>query len=109
MTKTFLNPSELIPGYSTVDRIGGGGYGEVWRVKAPGGLDKAIKVLEQIPAENNKIIKQWKELGFEMENGFDSQGFLELKKNYCDQKACLKCNLGISLVKEGLENYGVAV
>ena len=45
MTKTFLNPSELIPGYTTVDRLGGGGYGEVWRVKAPGGLDKAIKVV----------------------------------------------------------------
>ncbi len=72
-------------------------------------LEKAIRILEQIPPENNKVIKKWRELGFEMENGFDSQGFLELKKNYCDKGLCLKCNQGISLVKEGLESYGLAV
>ncbi len=72
-------------------------------------LEKAIRLLEQIPPENNKVIKKWRELGFEMENGFDSQGFLELKKNYCDKGLCLKCNQGISLVKEGLESYGLAV
>lgn len=45
MVASFLNGSELIPGYVTVDRIGAGGYGEVWKVRAPGGLDKAIKVI----------------------------------------------------------------
>lgn len=34
---------EPIPGYFLTEKIGMGGYGEVWRVKAPGGLDKAIK------------------------------------------------------------------
>ena len=34
---------EPIPGYKLVERIGGGGFGEVWRVVAPGGLLKAIK------------------------------------------------------------------
>ncbi len=45
MSVTFLNPAELIPGYHTIDRIGAGAYGEVWKVRAPGGLEKAIKVI----------------------------------------------------------------
>jgi hypothetical protein len=35
--------AEPIPGYRVQERIGAGGYGEVWRVEAPGGLTKAIK------------------------------------------------------------------
>lgn len=35
--------AEPIPGYLLKDRLGIGGYGEVWRVSAPGGLTKAIK------------------------------------------------------------------
>ncbi|MCP4890748.1 MAG: protein kinase [Planctomycetaceae bacterium] len=34
---------EPIPGYVLEERIGHGGYGEVWRASAPGGLKKAVK------------------------------------------------------------------
>src|SRR5271170_4275354 len=35
--------AEPIPGYKLIERIGGGGFGEVWKAEAPGGLFKAIK------------------------------------------------------------------
>ena len=42
--------AEPIPGYRLIERIGGGGFGEVWKCEAPGGLHKAIKfVFGELP------------------------------------------------------------
>jgi eukaryotic-like serine/threonine-protein kinase len=35
--------AEPLPGYKLIDRLGGGGFGEVWKAEAPGGFFKAIK------------------------------------------------------------------
>lgn len=36
---------EPIPGYTTTELIGRGGFGEVWKAVAPGGVSKAIKLV----------------------------------------------------------------
>ncbi len=43
-TATF-SLSEPIPGYRVRERLGAGGYGEVWKADAPGELAKAIKIV----------------------------------------------------------------
>jgi serine/threonine protein kinase len=35
----------VIPGYTLTERIGSGGYAEVWRAEAPGGIEKAVKIV----------------------------------------------------------------
>jgi hypothetical protein len=62
--------------------------------------DKALKFLEQLPAENNKIIDEWQSLGFKANSAYHTQALLQLKKQYCDKKNCLSCSIGNSILKQ---------
>ncbi len=61
---------------------------------------KAMNWLEEIPSENNFIIKNWKEARIKSKSAFDSQALLQLRKFYCDKKLCLNCAIGHSILKQ---------
>lgn len=62
--------------------------------------EKAIKWLEEIPPEINSITKGFQKLGYANKSAFDSQALIQLKNHYCDNKLCLECAIGNSLLKK---------
>ena len=47
--------------------------------------DRAFDFLEELKAENNHIIRMWRDCGLEVKNAGDSQALIQLKKEYCDR------------------------
>lgn len=59
----------------------------------------AFDLLEQLPAENNAIVRNWETIGTKVKNAAQSQALLHLKKQYCDQRSCLQCSVGLKILK----------
>jgi hypothetical protein len=62
-------------------------------------LDRAIEILQAIPAEKNKITRLWSTLGISVKTAFDSQALIEQFNNNCQKRQCLNCVVGASLIK----------
>ncbi len=61
--------------------------------------EKAIRWLEEIAPEKNTITKAFEQLDFSNKSAFDSQAFIQLKNDYCNNIKCLQCSIGNSILK----------
>ena len=61
--------------------------------------DRAFDLLEQLKAENNYITRMWQQCGLPVETAGDSQALIQLKKEYCDRRDCLRCRIGYEYLK----------
>jgi hypothetical protein len=59
-----------------------------------------MHLLETMPPEHNRILKKWEELGAPHQHAGHSQALLHLKREYCDEKQCLSCEIGTALLKD---------
>ncbi len=67
----------------------------------------ALNLFKMLKSEKNAITSFWTSAGFKNGNAWRSQGLIELNRNYCDQKQCLFCNIGGSILQrvEGGETF----
>lgn len=61
--------------------------------------DRAFDLLESLPAEDNTIVRMWQQCGFDVETAGDSQALIQLKREYCDRRNCLRCRIGFEYLK----------
>jgi hypothetical protein len=61
--------------------------------------ERALGLLEAVPAEKNNIIRMWEDNGWKAENAAQSQALLQLYNNYCSGKRCLDCTIGLNVIR----------
>lgn len=59
----------------------------------------ALKLLDELPAEKNRIIDIWNDHSWSPQNASQSQAQIQLYNNYCSSKQCLDCAIGVSIIK----------
>lgn len=69
--------------------------------------EKAMRFLNDLPAEKNVILKNWAKLDQKPQNAADSQSLLELHRYYCSRKRCMDCAIGCAILKDGKSNSPV--
>jgi len=62
--------------------------------------DAALDSLMKIPAESNRLTRNFEQLGLKLRSAFDSQACIAWYKNYCQPKKCLTCTLGNELLNQ---------
>ncbi|HRP81110.1 MAG TPA: DUF2851 family protein [Flavobacteriales bacterium] len=61
--------------------------------------DRALALLEGLPAERNAILREWASLGVPANSASRSQALIELRSRYCKEHRCLSCAIGVQLHK----------
>lgn len=62
--------------------------------------ERATRFLESLKAEDNHIIRHWSGAGLPVSTAADSQALLQLQKEYCDKKDCLRCRFGFEYLRQ---------
>jgi len=60
--------------------------------------DLALLFLENLKPESNSIITLFSRSGIQIENAYDTQALIQLKREYCEQKKCIYCRIGHQLL-----------
>ncbi len=63
-------------------------------------MEKAIRWLEEVDAENNNITRVFELAGVQVKSAYDSQACIQLKNQYCNSKRCLECAVGNRILKQ---------
>ncbi|HQV00747.1 MAG: DUF2851 family protein [Bacteroidia bacterium] len=60
---------------------------------------QAFDFLNQIPAEQNHIVKKFTTINLPCTNAYQAQAYIQLYNYYCSHKKCLSCAIGNKIIK----------
>lgn len=63
-------------------------------------LEELMQLLHEVAPEKNAIIDKFNSFGIKSTNAFETQSLLQLKNVYCNKSNCLKCGIGMELLKK---------
>ena len=62
--------------------------------------ERALSLLERLPAERNQVVDLFGQAGIPIHNAADTQALIQLRKAYCDTRKCLYCRFGHQLLQK---------
>lgn len=65
-------------------------------------IERAVGLLEDSPAEHNRLTNFVESVGIPLRNALDSQAAIQLRRAYCEPSKCLYCKVGYRAMK-GIE------
>jgi hypothetical protein len=63
-------------------------------------IEKAVKWYDELKPEKNNITKLFEELSFKPKHAGHSQALIQLNNNYCTNKKCLQCSIGVFILSK---------
>ncbi|MDE6299974.1 MAG: DUF2851 family protein [Muribaculaceae bacterium] len=64
--------------------------------------EKGAALLENLPPENNSLIRDWAFYGLVADNALRSQALIHLRREYCEKRKCLYCRFAHSKMRKVL-------
>ena len=61
--------------------------------------EQALDLLQQLPAEDNNIVRRFAPAALVPENAAQSQALIQLYNNYCSSRRCLNCHIGHAIIR----------
>ncbi|MDE6085382.1 MAG: DUF2851 family protein, partial [Muribaculaceae bacterium] len=62
-------------------------------------IDHAVSLLENSPAEHNRLTAYLESVGIILNNALESQAAIQLRRAYCETSKCLYCKVGYRAMK----------
>ncbi|MFN6064306.1 MAG: DUF2851 domain-containing protein, partial [Bacteroidota bacterium] len=72
-------------------------FSEIYQL--PNVKEHAIDLLNDLEAEDNLLIREWKKMGIIPISAAESQSLIHLKNEYCDKRRCLSCSIGHTILR----------
>ena len=61
--------------------------------------ETVVDLLQTIVPEKNSVIEKFATFGVQARDAFETQSLLQMKQSYCNEGQCMRCAVGLQLLK----------